>query len=102
LALGATVEELQERMSSAEFTQWKAYQNLEPFGYEMENFRMGVVASTMVNVAPRKKGTKPLQPSDFYPAKKKGPIKLSPRQQKQLHEKRLREARLKATRTRKR
>src|SRR5688572_11302664 len=73
---GRTLEYWQEHMSSAEFTQWKAYHSIEPFGFEMENFRMGVVAASVVNVAPRKKGAKALVPSDFYPAKKKGPIKL--------------------------
>lgn len=82
-------------MSSAEFTQWKAYHSVEPFGFEMDNFRMGVVAASVVNVAPRGKGAKALVPSDFYPARKKGSIKLGPRQQKQLAERRKRLRKLK-------
>lgn len=55
-------------MTSAEFSLWWEYAKIEPFGYEIENYRAGVVAATVANVAPRKKGAKPLKPSDFYPA----------------------------------
>jgi hypothetical protein len=78
-------------MSSAEFTEWLSYASLEPFGYDIENYRHCVVAATVANVAPRKKGAKPLKPSDFYPAKQKtGPL-LSPRQERQLIAKRKRD-----------
>lgn len=55
-------------MTSAEFALWWDYAEREPFGYEVENYRAGVVAATVANVAPRKKGAKPLKPSDFYPS----------------------------------
>ncbi len=51
---------------------------------------MGVVAATVANVQPRKRGSKPLKPQDFYPVGKKR-VQLSPRQQQQLKEKRARE-----------
>jgi hypothetical protein len=62
--MGRTVAELRAQMSSAEFTDWCAYYSLEPWGYEAENWRMGMVAATVANAAGRKK---PLKPSDFLP-----------------------------------
>jgi hypothetical protein len=82
LYLGGTVAELQARMSSAEFTRWVAYSNLEPFGYHMDNFRMGQIAATVFNVG-RAKNVSPLAPSAFYPERKtvKPKRQLSKRQQ---------------------
>jgi hypothetical protein len=72
--MGDTVEALQLRMSSAEFTQWLAYNGVEPFGYEMETWRFGMVASAIVNAiyasaprGPRSRRPKILKPHDFYP-----------------------------------
>ena len=48
-ALGATVAELQQRMSSAEFTEWKAYQMLEPFGEWRADVRAALVSSVIAN-----------------------------------------------------
>ena len=62
--LGRSVDELQRAMSSAEFVDWCAFYSLEPWGYEMQNWRMGVVAATTANAAGRKK---PLKPTDFMP-----------------------------------
>lgn len=56
-----------QRMSSWEFAAWDSYYQREPFGYHAEMYRMGVIASTITNTVPRKPGTKPLKPSDFYP-----------------------------------
>lgn len=69
LFLGGTVAELQARMSSAEFTRWIAYSMKEPFGYHVDNFRMGQIASTVFNVARPKKAS-PVAPSTFYPEPK--------------------------------
>lgn len=71
---GATVAEWQQRMSSDEFVRWCAFFDLEPWGYHLDNWRMGVVACTVANSAGRKK---PLKPSDFYPKQRK---KLTPEQ----------------------
>jgi hypothetical protein len=62
--LGRTVAELQHCMSSAEFMHWCAFYSLEPWGYDPDNWRTGVVAATVANAAGRKK---PLKPSDFMP-----------------------------------
>jgi hypothetical protein len=61
---GRSVDEWQAAMSSAEFMDWCAFYSLEPWGYEMENWRVGVVAATTANSAGRKK---PLKPTDFMP-----------------------------------
>lgn len=89
LHLGGTVAELQERMSSAEFTQWIAYSMKEPFGYHIDNFRMGQVAATVFNVA-RGKKTSAVSPSVFYPESKrlKSKRELTKRQQEYVREKR--------------
>jgi hypothetical protein len=76
------------RMSSAEFTDWIAYANLEPFGYDIENYRAGIIASTVANVAPRKRGSRPLKPDDFYP--QRAPPKTGPGMRAALAEKRRR------------
>lgn len=52
-------------MTSAEFSEWAAYASLEPFGFHMDNFRMGQVAATAWNAARRSR--KPLVAADFYP-----------------------------------
>lgn len=71
--LGATVGELQERMSSMEFTYWAEFYALEPFGFDAENWRMGMVCSTVANAAGPKKGGKAWRVEDFVPARKAEP-----------------------------
>jgi hypothetical protein len=48
LALGATVEELQARMTAREFTDWAHYYALEPWGQERDNWHAAVIASAVV------------------------------------------------------
>jgi len=93
LALGKTVgqllHELEEHRAGPyggtnELLLWQAYARIEHFGYEMENFRMGVIASTVANCAPRRSRT--LKPVDFYPTR---PVMgLSRRQQRVVIEQR--------------
>jgi hypothetical protein len=82
-----TVEELQERIPSSKFTELAAYLRIEPRGYEMDNWRFGMLAATVNNVQSNKK----LKPKDFYPPGRKKQPQLSPRQQQQLKAKRERE-----------
>ena len=71
LALGGmTVAELKERMTHAEFIRWIAYSRMEPWGYDMDNWRAGLIASTMANVNRGRKG-KSYKPSDFMPQRQK-------------------------------
>jgi hypothetical protein len=60
------VGELLEILPSAELTYWIEFANLEPWGSEIENWRMGQIAATIVNCTPRPKGSRPFQPTDFY------------------------------------
>ena len=66
-----------------ELIDWEAFQRIEPQGFHMDNFRAGVVAATVANVAPRPRGSKPHKPSDFYPVigRNSG---LTPRQEREL------------------
>jgi hypothetical protein len=90
-----TIEQLDRRMSSAEFTRWVAYAGLEPFGYPIEMYRMGLPASSLVNAIyatiPVPKGKarpKQLRPADFYPQQKKSEPELTPELQEALRKKR--------------
>jgi hypothetical protein len=80
-------------MSSAEFTQWIAYANLEPFGYPMDNWRHGVRTAAVVNAVrstiPAVKGhsrPKPVQADAYFPVKRRD--ELTPRQAEHLRRKR--------------
>lgn len=69
-------------MTSVEFTELLAYMAKEPHGWEMDNWRMGVVAAEVRNTRPHKK---PATPRDFYPNRKQRSV-LSPKQQQKLTE----------------
>jgi len=83
--MGATVDELQTRMSSAEFTQWIAFTQREPVGYDQDQWGAYTICATLANLAPRAKNTKLLKPSDFIPLRKRI-SKLSPRQRAERDE----------------
>lgn len=53
-----------DEVDSAEFSEWMAFDQLDPFGAEREDLRMGIVCSTLVHAQhPKAKCT----PSDFMP-----------------------------------
>lgn len=56
--------EIERDMPSSEFTEWKAYYRLEPFGPERDNLHSGMIASILANVY-RKKGAKAFTTDDF-------------------------------------
>lgn len=60
-------------MSSLEFTYWTEFYALEPFGFDAENWRMGMTCSTTANAAGPKKGGKAWRVEDFVPARKTEP-----------------------------
>lgn len=81
-------------MSSTEFTDWIAYAGLEPFGYPMDNYRMGVPSAALVNSIratiplPRGKSRpKPVKPSDFYPQQARAEPELTPEQREHIRKK---------------
>jgi hypothetical protein len=64
---GRTVEEWQAAMTSAEFCRWRAFFRLEPAGFQMDNWRAGMIAATFANVTLQTRGRKRFAPDDFYP-----------------------------------
>lgn len=62
-----TVRELETRIEARELQEWMVYFSLEPWGAVREDYRAGVVASTLVNVNGGKKAGKAAQPKDFFP-----------------------------------
>lgn len=72
-----TVAELGRRVSSAEFTDWLAYAEVEPFGPVREDERAGVVASVIANVyRDRKRKPEPFVPGDFFASAAPDPVDL--------------------------
>lgn len=55
---------LQRRISSAQFAEWQAFYNLNPFGLERADLRSAQVAAMIYNVN-RTKKQKPLSAKDF-------------------------------------
>ena len=50
LAIGCTVGELSDRVSSAEIVEWMAYYNLEPWGSTIDGLRHACTASTVATM----------------------------------------------------
>jgi hypothetical protein len=69
-------------MTSSEFGEWMAFFALEPWGFEEENRRVGVLASTVANMSGRvlRDGTR-IKPDDFVPRErpKADPIEMAKR-----------------------
>lgn len=58
------VAELQSRMTSAEFQEWRAYYQIEPFGDLRADFRSGILCSIVSNLM-LGKDDEPATPMDF-------------------------------------
>lgn len=68
MALGMTVAELLNRISSRELSEWMAYAEVEPFGEERADLRSGIIASTVANTArDPKKRKQPYTADEFMP-----------------------------------
>ena len=61
LALGATVGELQDRMTSSEFSEWRAYYEKDPFGTLRSDYQSGQICSTIANIV----SGEAFSPADF-------------------------------------
>lgn len=83
-----TVRELLTRIDSRELTEWAAFFGLEPWGTEVEDWRAGMVASTIANTnRDPKKQKKPFEPKDFMPKREQEPEKeQTPEEQKRILE----------------
>jgi len=63
-----SVARCQAEVSSAEFTEWLAYYQLEPFGAYMDDLRAGAVTAAVYNgVRDVKKRPEPFGPADVIP-----------------------------------
>lgn len=45
MRLGRTIRQLERELSSAEFSEWQAYYNLDPFDDQREDLRFAMLAS---------------------------------------------------------
>lgn len=61
-----SVRQAQKDIDSAEFAEWVAYHNLEPFSANRTDYILAVIASILANVH-RGKGAKVYKPEDFIP-----------------------------------
>ncbi len=61
-----SVREAQLKIDSAEFTEWCAYSNINPFYINKTEYMLAVVSAILVNVN-RKKNAKAMKPEDFLP-----------------------------------
>lgn len=62
------MRELLAKIDSRELSEWIAYFHLEPWGCEVEDWRAGMIASTIANAnRDTKKRSKPFTPEDFMP-----------------------------------
>lgn len=53
-------------LPSWKLDEWRAYDLLDPFGEERDDYRMGMVCCALLNPQ-RKKGAPPFKPSDWMP-----------------------------------
>lgn len=68
MALGKTVEQLLQEISSKELTEWRAYAALEPFGEARADLRAGIVARTVAEVhRDPKRRKRPFEVKEFMP-----------------------------------
>ena len=69
-----TVRELLDRIDSRELAEWMAFFEMEPWGTEVDDWRSGLIASTIANAnRDPKKQKKPFQPKDFMPQRVQEP-----------------------------
>ena len=62
--LNRTIAELERTLSSSEFTDQMAYDQLEPSGSWFDDYRALLICATLININ-RRKETKPVTPYDL-------------------------------------
>jgi hypothetical protein len=78
--LGCTVAELDERISASELSEWREFYDKEPWGWEPDCFKSGIIAATVANVhRDSKKKRTPFEATDFIPGHVKQPSKSNPK-----------------------
>lgn len=60
-----SVAQAQREIDSAEFAEWVAFYQLEPFGEERADLRAGIISSAVANYSG--KINEPTRPRDFMP-----------------------------------
>lgn len=65
MALGKSIREI-ERFDFMEIMEWTAYARIEPIGDDRDDYRSGIIASTLANIN-RVKNGKFYTPQDFMP-----------------------------------
>jgi len=63
----SSVEDGLNNISSKEFAYWEVYNTLDPFGEDREDYRAGIVASTVLNASRTNKKDKVWKPEEFIP-----------------------------------
>ena len=53
-------------MSSTQLSDWLDYMSVEPFGFDIENLRAGVIASSVFNSQRTNSNDPIVTPSDFF------------------------------------
>lgn len=72
--LGKSVRQAQLEISSAEFTEWQAFYQLEPFGDVVADLRHGVATSVLANINRNSEARKePYKAEDFIHWRDTGP-----------------------------
>jgi hypothetical protein len=64
--LSCTKRELNARMSNVELQEWWAWYCTEPWGEDRADWRMGILAASLVNLWLERKARR-VQPGDFLP-----------------------------------
>ncbi len=82
---GWSLRQALDEIDSNEFNLWLAFYGREPFGYDLDNWRAGMIAATVANVTLRPK--RPFKPLDFFPGSKRAP-RLTERQRRELEKRR--------------
>lgn len=66
LSMHCSLKECQQRVDSPEFSEWKAFYELEPFGPDRQDVGHAITATVIAN-AHRSSGGRPFEVSDFIP-----------------------------------
>ena len=61
-----SVKRAQKEIDSAEFTEWMAFHNVNPFTFKTTEQVLATIATILANVH-RKSGRRPFKPDDFLP-----------------------------------
>lgn len=61
-----SVARAQQEISSKEFSEWVAYNKIDPFGQDRNDLGAAIISATVCNVN-RSKGSRPYKPADFMP-----------------------------------